>query len=212
MTPIKPLFAAAILAAFPQFAQAQIEWTLGGAVVAAFDTSDGLDHSETTGEIFVEGAYNGFHAGIWIGTIYQDPNDDAEIEASLGYGNEIGKFGYDITLTGYYLNNSNFDHAGLGFEVSYALTDRVTGIAFAEIDPDTSDWDRELALEFAVTDKITAWGLIGKSDADANRYGEIGASYALNDVTSLELLYEDADDSAGTLSLIVAFETSIFGG
>ncbi|MGH1452949.1 MAG: hypothetical protein ACRBBV_07250 [Paracoccaceae bacterium] len=211
MTPIKPLIAAGLLVATPQLAQAQIEWTLGGAVVAAFDTSDGLDHSETTGEIFVEGAINGFHAGLWVGTIYQDPNDDAEIEASLGYGGEVGKIGYDVTLTGYYLNSSNFDHAGLGFEVSYALTDTITGSIFAEIDPDSKDWDRELALEFAVTDKITAWGMIGKSDADANRYGEIGASYALNDFTALEAIYEDADDSAGTLSLIVAFETS-FGG
>ncbi len=212
MTPIKTIIAAAAVAALPQFAHADIEWTLGGAVVGAFDTSDGLDHSETTGEVFIEGVYNGLHGGIWLGTIYQDPNDDAEIEISLGYGGEAGKIGYDVTLTGYYLNNSKFDHAGLGFELSYALTDTVTGIAFAEVDPDSGDWDRELALEFAVTDKITAWGLLGKSDADANRYGEVGASYALNDFTALELLYEDADDSNGTLSLIVAFETSIFGG
>lgn len=211
MTPVLRLMTAAALVGLPQIALAGPDWTIGGALTTSFDTSSGLTHSSTTGEAFIDASQNGFHGGLWVGTLYQDPTDDLEIELSFGYGGEAGALGYDLSVIGYYLNNSGYDHVGVAGELSYALSDTVTGILATEVNVDTGQWDSELAMEFALSDSVTTWGLIGTSQADANNYGELGVSYALNDFTAIEMVYADANDGAGELSLSLAFETSLTG-
>ena len=211
MTPIKPLLAAAAIAALPSLAFAESEVIVGGAVTTSVGTGS-TSNTEFTAEVFAEFAANGFHAGIWMGSLYQDPSDDFEFELSVGYGGEAGAFGYDISAIAYYLNNSGFDHVGIGTSLSYGFTDALTGLFYAEVNTDTKDWDREIGLEYAFSDSLTGWVIGGKSDGDANNYGEIGVSYGLSDNAAIDLVYEDANDSDGTLSLTLSFETAVFGG
>ncbi|CUH62513.1 hypothetical protein TG4357_00151 [Thalassovita gelatinovora] len=198
----------------PIMAQADgLVLSAGVAATAAFDTSDGLEHAENTVEGYIEGELNGFHGGIWIGSLYKDPADDAEIELSLGYGADINDtLGYDITTTGYYLNNGGYQSYDIAFELSAALTDSTSGALGFAWDPDASTIETTLGLEHALNDKFTLAGEIGHSEADGNIFGEIGVSYALTDSAAIELLYEDADDSAGTLSLTVSYDFNLMGG
>tara|TARA_R110000764_G_scaffold52250_6_gene113913 strand:- start:1067 stop:1360 length:294 start_codon:yes stop_codon:yes gene_type:complete len=55
-----------------------LSWTAGIAATARFATSDDFDHAENEVEGFVELAYSGFHGGLTITTLYQDPADDVE--------------------------------------------------------------------------------------------------------------------------------------
>ncbi|MBR9649794.1 hypothetical protein [Thalassovita aquimarina] len=205
---------AAALALLPLGALADgLALTGGVAATAAFDTNDGLTHAENTIEAYIEAELNGFHGGIWIGSLYQDPDDDAEIELSLGYGGDISdRLDYDVTATGYYLNNGGYQSYDIAFELSMALSDRSEGMLGLTWDPDADTIETTLGLEHALNDRITLAGEIGHSEADDNIFGEIGISYALNDATAVELLYEDADDESGTLSLTVSYDFDLLGG
>ncbi|WP_175545229.1 TorF family putative porin [Thalassovita taeanensis] len=187
--------------------------TAGVAATAAYDTSDGLNHSENILEGYIEAEMNGIYGGVWIGSLEDDPADDAEIEVYLGYGGDISdRLGYDISLTGYYLNDSGYQNYDITTALSYAFNDSVTGSLELAYDPDNEDLDRSIELEIALTDRVWLRGLVGESDADANTYAELSVGYALTDAAALELLYEDADDSAGTLSFIVSYDFNLFGG
>lgn len=204
-----PLLVATLLAALPGFAQAETEIIVGGALNFGFDPEDGMKHTDTTAEGFIEAGINGFHGGLWAGSLDGDPDDDFEYELSLGYGGEAGSFGYDGTFTGYFLDSSGHDHTGFGLELSYALSEQFTAIGFAEMDLDSGDLDREIALEFAPTAALTFWAMVGQSDADDNIYTEIGTGYAFNDLAGVELLYEDSDNGAPAITASLVFETSI---
>lgn len=206
--------AASALALLPFAAQAEgLALSAGVAATAAFDTSDGLEHVENTFEGYIEGELNGFHGGIWAGSLYDDPADDFEYELSLGYGADINDtIAYDITATGYYLNNGGYQSYDIAFELSGALTDSASGAIGFAWDPDAKTVETTLGLEYALTDKITLAGEIGHSEADDNNFGEFGVSYALTDSAAVELLYEDADDDVGTLSLTVSYDFDLLGG
>ncbi|MYM53861.1 hypothetical protein [Thalassovita mangrovi] len=206
--------AASALALLPFAAQADgLALTAGVAATAAFDTTDGLEHVENTVEGYIEAELNGFHGGIWIGSLYDDPTDDFEYELSLGYGADINDtFAYDITATGYYLDDGGYQNYDIAVELAAALSDNA-GAAFGLAwDPDAETLETTLGLEYALTDKITIAGEVGHSEADDNNFGEIGVSYALTDSAAVELLYEDADDDDGTLSLTVSYDFGLLGG
>ncbi|WP_162617161.1 hypothetical protein [Litorivita pollutaquae] len=209
-----PLTLAACAASFalPLAANAAPTVTAGGALTFGFAAEDDMNHSSTTGEAFIGVENNGFHGELWIGSLYQDPNDDAEIELSFGYGSEAGSLGYDISYIGYFLSDDGYQSSGIGFELSHDLTAGIAGALYFEVDTDTGDLTSELSLSGALSDKLELHGMIGAADADDNTYGEIGLAYGLSDTTALEVLYEDADDSEATISLILSFEIGLLGG
>jgi len=161
----------------------------GVAATAAFDTANGLSHSENTVEGYIEGELNGVHAGVWIGSLFDDPTDDAEYELSLGYGGNISDtLGYDITATRYYLNNGGYQSYDIAFELSAVLNGRTNGALEVTWDREAETIETTIGLEYALTDKFTLAGEIGRSEADNNMFGEIGISYDLTEKTALELL------------------------
>lgn len=206
------LSAAAVAAALalPQGALAEPEVTVGGAFTLGLD--DSLDHASTTFEAFVEYGNQGFHAGLWVGSLYQDPTDDFEYELSLGYGGEAGSFFYDVSAIGYFLSDSGYQSTGIGLELGTEFAPGMSGALYVEADTDTGDLVGELSLESAINDKFTVWGMIGTSEADANDYAELGVSYAINDSVGLEAVYEDANDGAAAFSISLVFETGLLGG
>ncbi|MCR8827267.1 hypothetical protein [Pseudosulfitobacter koreensis] len=187
-----------------------LSWTAGIAATARFATSDDFDHAENEVEAFVELAYSGFHAGLIITTLYQDPADDVEYEANLGYGADFANgMSWDLTYGYIWLNNTNGHAEEITASLAFPITQTVDG-AFAVIfDPDTGKSDQEFAFETALNDRWSLVGLVGNSDRDDNVYGELGAVYAINDSTAFQVLYEDTNDGDGLLGLTVAYE---FGG
>ena len=99
-----------------------IGWTAGVSAATRFNTSDDFDHLENEVEGFVELTYGGFHTGLSATSLYQDPTDDVEFEANLGYGADFGQgLSWDLTYGYIWLNDSE-DHseeitATLGFPI-----------------------------------------------------------------------------------------------
>ncbi|MFG6624379.1 hypothetical protein [Sulfitobacter sp. 1A12056] len=184
-----------------------VGWTAGVSAATRFNTSDDFDHLENEVEGFVELTYGGFHTGLSATSLYQDPSDDVEFEANLGYGADFGQgLSWDLTYGYIWLNDSK-DHseeitATLGFPIG-----RDASGAFAVIiDPDNGESDQEVAFEAPLSERWTAVGLIGNSDRDDNIYAEAGAVYDFGDGVTFEALYEDTNDGDGVLGFTVSYE------
>lgn len=205
--------AAVAVMALPVAAQAQqFRVDAGVAANAAFE-SDGFDHIGNTVEGYLQGSYNGFYAGVWAATLDGDPVDDAEIEVYLGYGNELANgLSYSLTYTRYYLDDTGY----LGYDVTlglgYAINDAFSIGAEIALDPETDDLDRNISLHYDLNDRISMYALAGKSDAWDHNYAELGVSYALTDQAAVSLLYEDADNLPGVVTLTVSYDFNVFGG
>jgi len=205
-----PIFAVASwISTLPLVALSEPALYLGGAVNLAYNTSDGLNHSETTVEAYLYYENRGFHAEFLVGSLDQDPVDDTEVVLSLGYGNRIGRIGYDVTISSYFYNQSGHDGDFLIFETSYALSDRLAAVATAEYGLDGSDWYGEISVEYESNDRWSYWALIGAPDDGSFIYREFGAFFALNDTFGLEGVYSEASDGDGRLDLSLTFETSV---
>ncbi|MBM1834124.1 hypothetical protein JQW92_17865 [Sulfitobacter pseudonitzschiae] len=187
-----------------------LSWTVGIAATARFATSDDFDHAENEVEGFVELAYSGFHGGLTITTLYQDPADDVEYEANLGYGAEFGNgMSWDLTYGYIWPNNTDGHSEEITATLAFPVTDSIDGAFAVIVDPDTGKSDQEFAFEAPLNDRWSLVGLVGNSDRDDNVYGELGAVYAINDSTAFQVLYEDTNDSGGLLGFTVSYE---FGG
>ena len=207
----KTFLPAAVLAAtlaMPMAAAAEATVTAGGAVNFGFD--DSIGHTSSTVEAFVEFATQGFHAGLWVGTLYEDPTDDFEYELSLGYGGEVGKLSYDISAIGYFLSDGGYQSTGIGLELGTEIAPGTDGTFYIEADVDSGDTFAEVSLSTDITDTLYVWGMVGTSDA--NNYGEVGLGYSISDSVGVEFVYEDATDGDGTFSLSLAFEVGLLGG
>lgn len=188
-------------------ASSMVGWTAGVSAATRFNTSDDFDHLDNEVEGFVELTYGGFHTGLSATSLYQDPTDDAEFEANLGYGADFGQgMSWDLSYSYTWLDDSK-DHseeitATLGFPIG-----RDASGAFAVIiDPDNGESDQEVAFEAPLSERWTAVGLIGNSDRDDNIYAEAGAVYDFGDGVSFEALYEDTNDGDGVLGFTVSYE------
>lgn len=195
----------------PSVALADPTVTVGGALNFGFDAEDKVEYAATTAELFADYENNGFRAGLWLGSLYKEV-EDFEYELTIGYGRDIGDFYYDVGLIGYFLAKDGYQSTGLGLEFGYALTDQLTAALYSEVDLDSKDWIHELSLEYAIDDRWTLAGLVGRDVAAGVNYGEIGVGYAINDSVALELLYENGEDTTGFVTFTIAFETTVFGG
>ena len=206
------LVSAIALAAAPAAAN-ELEISGSAALNIEAETGDGLSHSASTAEVGIDLSYGGAFGGIWVGTLYDDPSDELEIELSLGYGGEFAPgYGYGITYTHYFLNNSGEQ----GYDLTFGLSATVSEQSEIGLDviyaPEDETTDVEGWIAVALTDRWSLAGLVGKSQADNNTYYEFGVGYALTDSAGLGLLYEDADDSDGTLTFSVTYDFDILGG
>ena len=184
-----------------------IGWTAGVSAATRFNTSDDFDHLENEIEGFVELPCGCFHTGLSATSLYQDPTDDVEFEADLGYGADFGQgMSWDLSYSYIWLNDSK-DHeeeitATLGFPIGRAIS----GAFAVIINPDNGESDQEVAFEAPLSERWTAVGLIGNSDRDDNLYAEAGAVYDFGDGVSFEALYEDTNDGDGVLGFTVSYE------
>lgn len=199
--------------ALPVAAQAQ-EFSLDAGIAANYVVlADSFDEDAIFGEGYIEGSYAGFFGGLYLGSV-DDGTYDYDMEIYAGYGNELASgLSYSLTLTGYYEESDYVDYdvaLGLGYGISDAIS--VGGeIAYA---PDSEITDVSASVEYAFSDAISAYVLLGTVDDSAGNYNyaEVGASYGFAEGAAFSLLYEDADNAASTLSFILSYDFNVFGG
>lgn len=182
-------------------------WAAGISGTSYFNTSDDFSHEESELEGYLELTYGNFHTGLIVTSIYDDPDDDVEYEAQLGYGAEFGAgLSWDVTYSYIFLNNTSGHEDEISTSFGFPLGEKTQAAIEVIFDPNTGDSDQEFAFEREIADQWSIVGLVGNSDRDDNFYGEAGLVYAVTDQVSYQVLYEDADDSNGLLSFTVAFE------
>lgn len=230
------LLAASAALAVPTLSAAQeIEVSGGVELTYGADlTGSGLGAASTGYEGGVEIAQGGFTSGLGIESI-DEATDDFELSLFTGYAVEAGAGTYGLTVTGYFWNNTGFQNYELTLGAEYSVSDNATvygELTYNVTDAETSailgtelslgeaitvGLEAEYAFEAATTDLTLTgewafndtWAIgteVGRSETDGNIYGEIGVTYALAGGASVGLLYEDADDSDGTVSLVLGYE------
>jgi len=208
------LFGAAVaLLALPLAAQAE-GFSLDAGVAGTYTvTGDGFDHVENYGEGYVEGSYSGFFGGIWIASLYEDLTNNYEMELYAGYGNELDSgLSYSLSATAYYLENS-YDDYYVTLELGYGITDAISLGGAVEYYPDLDETDISASVEYAFSDAISAFVLLGTIDgvADSN-YAEVGASYSFAEGAAFSVLYEDAEAADSFVTFILSYDFNVFGG
>ncbi len=190
----------------------ELELTFGIQLSQTYVSDGGLTWDSDTIETSLDASYAGFLLGMDLSSLSDDPPDSAELELSFGYALALSD---DVEVSLVYarsfLNRSGLDGEELTLALAAEVSDLLSG-GFAIIhDPETQMKDVEIELELSPGENWSFGLLAGRSEADDNRYGEVSISYALDDTTAIEALYEDTDDDLGMLTLSVIFEVDVSG-
>ncbi len=183
-------------------------YTAGALATTRVNPSDGFSHVENELELFYEIEFGGgFHSGITLTSLDDDPVDDYEYEITIGYGSEFANgMTWDLTYGYIGLDDSDETTEELTGTLGFPLGETLSGEFAVIYDIDTGKSDQEFGLETALNDNWTLFGLVGNSDRDDNVYGELGVSYALSDSVALEILYEDTNDDDPLLGFTIGYE------
>lgn len=207
--------AAVALLTLPVAAQAQDVSVDAG--IAAYYIVDGedFDFNSSNGEGYIALSYAGVTAQIYAESVYDVPGVDYLMELSLGYGNELSNgLGYSATATAYYIEDDYLDYS-VALGLTYGISDAITLGSDLEYFPDSEITDFSANVEYAFSDAISAYVLLGTVDASgvgSFNYAEVGASYAFADGAAFSLLYEDNDVGPSTVSFILSYDFNVFGG
>ncbi|MCD1626955.1 MAG: hypothetical protein ACU0B7_02960 [Paracoccaceae bacterium] len=200
--------------ALPVVAQAQ-EFSIDAGIAANYVVeADSFDEDSVFGEGYIQGSYAGFFGGLWLSSL-DGGADDYEMELYVGYGNELSNgLSYSVAATAYYLEDE-YDDYYLTLGLGYGLTDSLSLGAGVEYYPDTEITDISASVEYAFSDAISAYVLLGTVDDSTGgdyNYAEVGASYGFSEGAAFSLLYEDDEFSDPLLSFILSYDFNVFGG
>ncbi|WP_022702477.1 TorF family putative porin [Pseudorhodobacter ferrugineus] len=158
---------------------------------------------------YIEGSFSGFYGGIWMSSL-NDGTDNTETDLSLGYRNELPNgLGYDIGYTRYLYNNSGNCCGEFALGMDYSPSDVTTVGGSVSYDPGSKVNTVELTGDYALNDQFSLSGSLGKVQ-HAQTYADLGVSYSLNDTSTVDMRYHDANDARGRLVVGLAFDTSLF--
>jgi hypothetical protein len=164
-------------------------------------------------EAYVEGAINGFYAGI--DGIMTDERTDNEVDLYLGYRHDLASgLSYDIGYTRYAYPRDGGDCCG---EVTFGL-DKSFGDSLSlgldlAYDPVARIGNAYVDGEYSLNDTWTLSGTYGVYQVDeaANEQEwDFGAGYAVTGETALDLRWYDSTAYDGYLALAVSFDTTLF--
>lgn len=206
---ILPLAAALIGLASASNAQS-VEVTAGLAVTSNYVSSGHtLSNDNPAVQGYVEGSFSGFYGGIWMSSL-RDGTDNTETDLSLGYRNELSNgLSYDVGYTRYLYDNSGNCCGEFALAVDYSLSDAATVGGNIAYDPGAKVNSIELTGDYSINDQLSLSGALGKVQR-AQTYAEIGLGYSLNDTSTLDVRYHDANDARGRLVVGLAFDTTLF--
>lgn len=182
-------------------------WSAGVSASADLDAANDLDHLSHEVEGFVKLSYNGFHTGFSATSVHDDPINDVELEAVIGYGAALGRgLDWDLSYSYAWLDGSKTHSEEITGTLGFPIGRDAKGAMAVILDPDTGKSDQELAFETPLTDRWSFVGLLGNSDRDDNLYAEAGAVYDIGEGMTFEAIYSDTNDSDGVLGLTVSYE------
>lgn len=209
---MRNLLAASALAlgvAAPGLASAQDLTVTGGFSIVSRYVSNGFD--QTTGAAFqpwVEAEYRGFYLNLWASNTAKSlVGSGAEIDVTVGYRGEIGKFSYDVGYARYYYRNPSVNCCGEQLlTLGYAPTDNLAfSLAFAR-DPVADYVDTGLTVDVALNDKFGLSATYGSVSNGGVDYWSVGGAYAINDTVSISGSWQDNDVNDGTF--VVSLDTA----
>ncbi len=174
-------------------------------------------HSGTNTDLYgyLEGSYANFYLGV-SGDVYNDGGQD-ELDPYFGYRNTTaGGLSYDVSYTRYiYPYNGGDCCANVAVSLSFPLNDSLTGTLDASYYTYDETTDTYLTLDYALNDKITLTGVVGRygnpGAADTKEW-ELAATYALGDETAIVVHYYDGSDYKGYFGLDLTWDTTLLGG
>jgi len=165
---------------------------------------------DPTLQAYVEAEIGGFYLGVWASGADFAP-DTVEIDGYVGFRGEAGQLSYDLSLTQVRYNNTGVWSNSVALELGYAVSDQVT-VSVRDSYDFKNDWNLiSLKGEFAATDALSFSLLVGHDEALGGRWGEIGASYALNDTVSLGLSAQKNEFASALFAASISFDTQILG-
>lgn len=209
---MRNILAATVLAsglAAPGLASAQDLTISGGFSLVSRYVSGGVE--QTTGAAFqpwLEAEYRGLYLNLWASnTDDLITGSDIEVDVTIGYRGEVGKFSYDLGYVRYYYRNPSVDCCGEAFvSFGYAVSDSLAlGLAFAH-DPVADYVDSSFNFEYAINDKFGVSGEYGSISNGGQKYWNIGATYAINDNVGITGAWHDNDINDGTF--VLSLDTS----
>jgi uncharacterized protein (TIGR02001 family) len=210
-----PLTLALTLPALPTLAA---DLAVYGGVALSFTGGDG-DDSGTSQDLnaYVEGEFSHFYAGV-SADIYNGSSNN-EVDPYIGYRSETaGGLTYDVSYTRYFYVNDGGDCCGdLYFELGMPLGDKITLGANADYYPEDKLGEAHLTLDYALNDKITLSGDVGRVGQTAADGGDtttwkVAGTYQLGDTTAVKLSYHDGEDTKAYVGLDLTWDVTLLGG
>lgn len=196
----KTLFAAAAAAALLTAGAASAEGSLSYNVAVTSDyvwrgiTQNDEEPALQAGIDYSAGI---FYAGAWASNVVEGA--DVEVDLYAGFKPTAGDFSFDLGVIHYaYTGDDELNFTEVKGAVSYPVGTGSMGIAYYTPTEDTFDtYYVELNGAFPITEKLSVSGAIGKQEfADVGSYDtwNLGGTYAITDVFSVDLRYHDTSE------------------
>lgn len=184
-----------------------------GAAVTSNYLDDGVTQSDDRPALqgYVEAERAGLYAGVWASTVAfdgDDPDDKLEIDLYLGFRNEtMGGVGYDISYEQQFYDASGNCCGYLTGEVTVPVGGiaRAGGAVQADLEDQEFTWTGLAGIEVAPALDLSA--RYGYSGEYGETFGDIGATYAMSERSSIDLRYHDTTEAGtdGKLVLTLGF-------
>ncbi|WP_140985316.1 TorF family putative porin [Asticcacaulis tiandongensis] len=139
-----------------------------------------------------------FYAGAWASTVDFGTDADYEVDLYAGIKPTAGNFSFDFGVIYYaYPQEDDLNATELKAAVSYPMGAGSVGAAYYTNTDDTFDtYYAEINGAYPINDKFAVSGAFGTYEvADAGSYGtwNLGGSYNITDVFSVDVRYHDTD-------------------
>lgn len=182
-----------------------------GATLTSNYLDDGVTQTDDRPAIqgYVEAQRAGLYAGVWASTVKFDDNDDnLEVDLYLGFRNEtLNGVGYDISYEQVFYDASGNCCGKLIGEVTVPVGGiaRAGGEVKADLEDQEVTWTGLAGIEVSPALDLSA--RYGYSGEYGETFGDIGATYAMSDRSSIDLRYHDTTEAGtdGKLVLTLGF-------
>ena len=180
----------------------------GGAAITSNALSDGL--SDTANgpafQPFLEIGKDGFYAGVWATNLKDANGNRAELVLYGGYRAEtVSGLAYDLGYTQQFYDKTHDYAAELAVSLGVPVTDQMTVTGEVSYDLAEKTFGQSIVAEYTPADAWTLHAAVGRTDPAASVNWGAGATYAVDDRTSLDLQYQKTATTPGLVALTMTY-------
>lgn len=161
---------------------------------------------------YFEVGIGGFYTGLWASNVDFGTGDRAEIDLYLGYRAALwrDRLGLDVGYARYFYDDSGDCCGEIKLSALLKVAPGLGVNAYAAYDPVANTLNRRATLAYEVTDALAVSASYGRAGSLHTEYWNVGGSYALNDIASLDLRYHGSGSAAGNPGMVatLTFATS----